>query len=37
MHKKDQIVFPESDSIGKWEVVTSHPVKTIQQKIRANL
>lgn len=30
--KKDQIVFPESDSIGKWEVVTSHPVKTIQQK-----
>ena len=30
--KTDQVVFPELDSIGKWEVVTNHPVKTIRQK-----
>ena len=30
--KIDQVIFPELDSLGKWEVVTNHPVKTIRQK-----
>ena len=35
--KTDQVVFPETDSIGKFEVVATFPVKTVQQKNKFQL
>lgn len=35
--KTDQVVFPEIDSIGKFEVVTAFPLKTVQQNNKLQL
>lgn len=35
--KTDQVVFPEIDSIGKFEVVATFPVKTVQQNNKLQL